>query len=261
MSSFTVRRGESMSRHSPWRVGGVVDAYIVAHDLHGLGEAIAWVRANDLKWVVLGAGSRVLVREGGLAGAVIRLGAGFSSIDDVAAPWVVGAATPVPALLARAGVHGGPFGHVAGSLGASVLHDDGWDAAVDRVWVWARSKEQVVSFADLKAHGATLVTRVGLRRDALAGDPKKRVKGWTQSWYETPKRGDLREHLAHVALPDVRLRKVAIPSQAPELLVNLGDAEVRDLELLHRSAMERVETERGVTLASRMIWWGKRGSA
>lgn len=258
---FSVRRGESLARHSPWRVGGAVDAWVVAHDLSGLGRALAWVKEQDLKWVVLGSGTRVLVREGGLAGAVIRLGAGFCGIDDRAAPWVVGAATPVPALLARAGATASPIAHVAGSVGASVLQDEGWEPAVDRVWVWARGKEQVVRYADLKAHGASLITRVALLPAGLSGDPRKRVRAWTSSWYEVPKRGDLREHLANVALPDVRLRKVAIPSQAPELLVNLGNAEVRDLELLHRSAIERVEHERGVSLSSRMIWWGKRGSA
>jgi UDP-N-acetylenolpyruvoylglucosamine reductase len=49
---------------------------------------------------------------------------------------------------------------------------------------------------------------------------------------------------------------VAIPAEAPELMVNLGGGTARDLGLLQRSVLDRIQRERGVTLESRMHFRG-----
>ena len=54
----------------------------------------------------------------------------------------------------------------------------------------------------------------------------------------------------------MRLRQVAIPELAPELLVNLGEGTAADLSLLHRSAIERVSRVHGIELVSRIKWTG-----
>ena len=53
-----------------------------------------------------------------------------------------------------------------------------------------------------------------------------------------------------------RLRDVAIPEDAPELLIKLGLGTARDLQLLHRSSLDRVKRTRGVELESRVKWVG-----
>ena len=54
----------------------------------------------------------------------------------------------------------------------------------------------------------------------------------------------------------VRLRKVAVPRAAPDLLVNLGSGTARDLTLLHKSLVDRIHRERGVELRSGLRWAG-----
>jgi hypothetical protein len=50
------------------------------------------------------------------------------------------------------------------------------------------------------------------------------------------------------------LRDVAIPASAPEVLVNLGEGTAADLQLLHKSALERLAAVHGDELRSRMKW-------
>jgi UDP-N-acetylmuramate dehydrogenase len=65
---------EPLSRHTTWRVGGPVDLFIVPADRTELLTALRLLAAADVPWVVIGAGSNLLVRDGGVRGAVLHTG-------------------------------------------------------------------------------------------------------------------------------------------------------------------------------------------
>lgn len=263
MSLLSVRADEPVARHSPWRTGGRCGVWVVAHDLAGLAEVVADCRAVRWRWTVLGAGTRTVFRDGPVPGAVLRLGTGFAGIEVDE----VGAAVPVPALVAwaaatgRAGVE--RFACVAGSLGASLLHDDGWDDVVEAVGVLRRGDAVLVPLAEARRkRPVVLSARLRLREDDPAEVTGRTATVWAAqrppclSWYEAPRKKRLRTMLSAARLPLVRLRQVAIPELAPELLVNLGEGTAADLSLLHRSAVERVAKTLGEDLRSRIRWVG-----
>lgn len=70
-----LRLDEPMSRHTSWRVGGVADAYLAPADRDDLLAALHRLRAAGVPWLVLGGGSNLLVRDGGVRGAVIATSA------------------------------------------------------------------------------------------------------------------------------------------------------------------------------------------
>jgi UDP-N-acetylenolpyruvoylglucosamine reductase len=76
------------------------------------------------------------------------------------------------------------------------------------------------------------------------------------SWFQAPRRGDVRDILQSASLPLVRLRRTAIPDAAPECLVNLGGGSASDLALLHRSAQDRVKKVRAIDLGRAISWAG-----
>lgn len=266
MTTLTVRPGELLSRHTAWRTGGACDVWVVAHDVDSVAEVVSDCRAADWRLTILGAGTRSVFRDGPIAGAVLRLGTGFSSmsLED----GVVGAATPVAALVAAAAASGRaglePFACGPGTVGASLLFDDGWDSIVDAVSVLRRGHPVDVPLDEARRKRPLVL---GVRLVLPSDDPVKIARRtadvWNRqrpapcsSWYDAPKKGSLRKLLASARLPMVRLRQVAIPESAPEMLVNLGEGTASDLVLLHKSALDRVSRVQGEDLKSRIRWLG-----
>lgn len=261
---------ESLARHTAWRTGGLCDAFVWVHDPDALNRVISDCREVGWKWRMLGAGTRIVVRDGGITGVVIRLGTGFSKIERSADTWEVGAAVPVPAVVAEARARGltglEALANVPGSVGASVHLDEGWDEVVEEVHYLHRGSIRSAPLDEVQGRNR-IVTGCRIRLEPgqdkamdtairRALDARRALP--PSSWYHLPKRGKLRDLLGSVELPDVRLRRVAIPAGAPELLVNLGEGTAADLDLLHRSATDRVKKTRGAHLDSRIRWVGNR---
>jgi len=267
--SFTLLEDEPLARHLAIRLGGPCDAYLVAHDEEGLADAWGWCRARDLRPTLLGAGTRTISRAGGVRGAVLRLGPGFAGHEVRDTIHWVGAARPVPAMVARAARlgHAGleRFACTAGSLGAALVNDEGWDDVVDRVQVWRRGRIADADLADVQGKKTAVV--VGAMLTLEPSTPEHVTEGTLRllaraepvppgSWFGAPQSDELRELIRSARLPMVRLRRAAIPRESPELLVNLGGATVDDVQLLLRSMVDRVRKVRGEVLAPRVRWIG-----
>ena len=69
-----------MSRYTSFRVGGSADAMFLPKDEEELSLALRTARGNGIPCVVIGNGSNLLVKDGGIEGLVIRLGDEFSDI-------------------------------------------------------------------------------------------------------------------------------------------------------------------------------------
>jgi UDP-N-acetylmuramate dehydrogenase len=75
-----VRRNEPMSRHTSWRVGGPADIFFTPRDRDDLAAFLRALPAGTpLLWV--GLGSNLLVRDGGIRGAVICTHGAFTRLE------------------------------------------------------------------------------------------------------------------------------------------------------------------------------------
>ena len=74
---------EPLARHTALRTGGCCDAWVVVHREHALATVIADCNRAGWKWILLGAGTRTVVRDGPVAGVVLRLGTDFARIEAV----------------------------------------------------------------------------------------------------------------------------------------------------------------------------------
>ena len=72
--------GEPMSRHTSFRIGGAADALFLPATAEELTRAIAAAEDTGAPWRVLGNGTNVLVRDGGLRGLTIVLGEPMSGV-------------------------------------------------------------------------------------------------------------------------------------------------------------------------------------
>ncbi|MEJ7668759.1 MAG: UDP-N-acetylmuramate dehydrogenase [Casimicrobiaceae bacterium] len=73
-------RNAPLARHTSWRAGGAADAAYVPADSDDLAAFVAQLSASE-PLTVLGLGSNVLVRDGGIRGTVVLLHAALASLE------------------------------------------------------------------------------------------------------------------------------------------------------------------------------------
>ena len=143
-----LRRDEPMARHTSWRVGGPVDRFYRPADMDDLCAFLAQLDAGDDVFM-LGLGSNLLVRDGGLRAVVIATSGrlnGFERLSDNRVRVEAGVACPQLARqCARQGLRGIEFlCGVPGTLGGALALNAGatggetWDR-VESVLVVDRS--------------------------------------------------------------------------------------------------------------------------
>jgi UDP-N-acetylmuramate--L-alanine ligase/UDP-N-acetylenolpyruvoylglucosamine reductase len=77
-----VRSDEPMSRHTSMRVGGPADLFVEPRDEHDLAKLLHYCHVRQIPVTVIGRGTNLLVRDGGIAGVVVHLeGAEFTKIE------------------------------------------------------------------------------------------------------------------------------------------------------------------------------------
>jgi UDP-N-acetylmuramate dehydrogenase len=77
-----VRTGEPMSLHTTMRVGGPTDIFIEPESAEDIAVAVRACREAGAPLMVIGNGSNLVVRDGGIRGAVLHLGEGFSKLES-----------------------------------------------------------------------------------------------------------------------------------------------------------------------------------
>lgn len=72
MQELAARRSEPLSRHTFVQVGGEADWFVTIRDSESLIAALRAARCAGVPLAVLGAGSNVLIRDGGIRGVVVK---------------------------------------------------------------------------------------------------------------------------------------------------------------------------------------------
>jgi UDP-N-acetylmuramate dehydrogenase len=77
---------EPMSRHTTFGIGGPADALLTVRTDQQLRDLVRWAQDRGLPFMILGAGSNLLVRDGGIRGLVVKLANGFESVRQGSEP-------------------------------------------------------------------------------------------------------------------------------------------------------------------------------
>ncbi len=64
---------EPLKRYTSIQIGGPADALAIPQDLDDLKGLLSFAEEKHVPWTILGWGSNVLIRDGGIRGIVIRL--------------------------------------------------------------------------------------------------------------------------------------------------------------------------------------------
>jgi UDP-N-acetylmuramate dehydrogenase len=129
LCATAVRFDEPMRRHTTLRIGGPADAFVAPSSPDELRAVIEWANHNNIALTVVGGGSNLLVRDGGIRGVVVAT-KGLRSIELPTATSIrVAAGVSTGKLLAVAIEHnlGGIefLGGVPGSVGGGLIMNAG----------------------------------------------------------------------------------------------------------------------------------------
>ena len=160
----------SLARYTWLRVGGPADILFTPEDSEDL---IEFVRScpKDIPISIIGVGSNLLVRDGGIRGVVIRLNRNFSTIEIESTDILAGASVPdlkLARAAAKAGIGGLEFlAGVPGLVGGAIRMNAG---AYDR-----EVSDVLVSATVLERSGQVTVCSLGqlglkYRKSSLADD-------------------------------------------------------------------------------------------
>jgi UDP-N-acetylmuramate dehydrogenase len=274
-----VRFDEPLSGHTTWRVGGPADALVCPADAADLCEVVRFAHENGLPRLVLGAGSNLLVLDGGVRGIVLALEKGLRRIelsgDDVVAEGGarVGRLLTFCAVRGRAGLEfladipgtvGGAVYMNAGAMGSEIK-----DVATSIGLVLADGRAELVDAAAIPFRyresglpAGSIVARCALR--TTAGDPaeiqarisairKKRralqpAGPSAGSTFKNPP-GDYAGRLIEAAgLKGRRVGDAVVSERHANFLLNAGNASAHDVLALIRIIQAEVRSRFGVSL-------------
>jgi UDP-N-acetylmuramate dehydrogenase len=120
---------EPLAGHTTWRVGGPADVFVVPKDRCELLAALGLLREAGIPWLAMGAGSNLLVRDGGIRGAVIHSGRLRELSFEPAGTVHAGGGLPLMTLIHEAASRGlaglEALAGIPGTLGGAVVMNAG----------------------------------------------------------------------------------------------------------------------------------------
>lgn len=124
-----VWQNESMALHTTFRIGGPADWFIVPQTVEQAAGALKLCRERNIPVTVIGNGSNLLVRDGGIRGAVLALCGGMKEIRITGTRVTADSGVLLSALsmtAARAGLAGLEFAAgIPGTLGGGITMNAG----------------------------------------------------------------------------------------------------------------------------------------
>ena len=278
-----VAPGAPLGAQSWFRVGGAAELLVRPEDAEDLAGFLAGL-PPELPVTVLGACSNLIIRDGGIAGVVIRLARGFGAVA-VEADGITAGAACLDATIAEhsacAGLRGLEFlAGIPGSIGGAVAMNAGaygaeiadvldWVEIVTRSGTLARlpgaalglsyrhselPAEAVVVRARLRAEPdapSAVASRIGRIRGAReASQPVRARTGGSTFRNPDPDESGRRawELIDEAGCRGLCMGGAAVSEKHCNFLINTGTATAADLEALGEAVRARVAASSGVSL-------------
>ncbi len=275
-----VRRDEPLAKRTTLRVGGAADLYVEPATEGDLAQVLAFCAERKLPFMVLGRGSNLLIRDGGIRGVVISLShANFSKVEIRGESLVCGAGAKLKLVASEAkragltglefldgipGTVGGALRMNAGAMGASTFETVESIRVMDyagRIHELAADQVEVTyrKCPMLKHHialGAVLAGQAAPRAQIEGRMEECNAKRWGSQPKE-PSAGCIFKNpgtipagrlIDELGLKGTRVGGAVVSDVHGNFIVNAGQATARDVMDLIEQIRRRVREERGIEL-------------
>jgi UDP-N-acetylmuramate dehydrogenase len=270
---------QSLAEITWFRVGGPAQVFYLPEDENDLAYFLRNLAA-DMPVYVVGAGSNLIVRDGGVPGVVIRLGRGFNEVTVEDGNRIGAGAALLDVMVARAARDAGVAGlsflsGIPGSIGGALRMNGGaYGGETKDVLIEARGVDRQgnirsysnaeMGFAyrhcsvpeDVIFTHALLQGRAGAREeiaaemDAIkhkreASQPRNRTGGST---FKNPPNMSAWKLVDEAGCRGLTVGGAQVSELHSNFLINLGHATASDIETLGETVRARVQAHSGVAL-------------
>src|SRR4051812_43901182 len=263
-----------------FRAGGAAEVLFRPADAEDLAAFIA-ARPADLRVSVIGVGSNLLVRDGGIPGVVVRLSSAFGKIQADGTRVRAGAAAldgAVARAAADAGIAGLEFLRgVPGTIGGALRMNAGCygreikDIFVEAMAINGRGEKVTLSAADMafeyrKAAGATddlifieavfegvpgepAAIRARMEELSANREASQPIKSKTGgSTFKNPSGHKAWQLIDEAGCRGFKVGAAQVSEKHTNFLINTGEATAAELESLGEEVRKRVKEKSGITL-------------
>ena len=262
-----------------FRVGGPAQALFMPEDENDFAYALANL-PNDIPVTVIGAGSNLIVRDGGVQGVVIRLGRGFNEIATGDDKRVTSGTAVLDVMVARAAQKAGITGlaflsGIPGTIGGALRMNGGaYGGETKDILVEARGVDRAgnirtFSNADMGfsyrhcsvAEDVIFTTAVfqgkagdpdaiaaemtAIKEKREASQPRNRTGGST---FKNPPGKNAWKVIDEAGCRGLKVGDAQVSELHCNFLINLGRASASDIETLGETVRARVKANSGIDL-------------
>jgi len=275
-----IRRNELLAKHTTLRIGGPADVYVEPASESDLAAVVKYCHERSLPFFVIGRGSNLLVRDGGVRGVVICLAhASFSRIDIAGERLHCGAGAKLKAVAVeakRSGLSGVEFlegipGSVGGALrmNAGAMGGATFDAVESvRLMDFAghvrelAPKEMSVEYRSCPILKTNIALGVVFKcKSAPRGEIEQRMKAFNEKRWESqpaarsagctfknPPTIVAGKLIDELGLKGTRVGGAVVSAEHGNFIVNDGNATARDVLELIAILQARAKEARGIEL-------------
>ncbi len=275
---------QSMKELTSLRIGGQAYLYVVPEDLEDLKTVISFCKDSGLSFLVIGNGSKLLIRDEGFKGVVVKLGSSFARIkmENEGDGITVGAGLSLSTLIDFAsekelsgleqlvgipGTVGGAIARNASAFGQDFGQHVMWAKALDnsivdftvpgkdilfgyRTSVFLGKKDWIITEVNLALPAGRKEEIISRLREAK--DRKMRTQPISLPSagcvFKNPPSCSAGLLIQRAECSGMRVGDAQVSTQHANFIVNKGEAAARDVIELIDMVRERVKANSGITL-------------
>ena len=270
-----------MSKYTSWKIGGRADYMACPSDEKELSSLFKLLTAENIPWLVIGAGSNILVGDKGIRGLVIRLGENFSFSEWREQNVTAGAGKLLPMLALEAaerslwglefaagipGSLGGAIRMNAGAYGSAigefvsnieVMEYNGNMRVLDAEEVNFAYRNSSLFDMEAVVCRVTLALKTGSREHSMAEIQRMLQLRSLNQPLEFPScgsvfRNPLNDHAGRLIelanLRGMQIGGAAVSKKHGNFIINLGGARAKDVKCLIDEVQQRVYNYYGIHL-------------
>jgi UDP-N-acetylmuramate dehydrogenase len=286
-SLLGIRKNESMSAHTSFKIGGPCKVFIAPETERHVRMTLKWCSENEFALVVIGNGTNVLVQDKGFKGVIIRISEPyFSSTRSHGSMIEVGAGLSISRLLdllIQKGLSGFEFmAGIPGTVAGAIAMNAGAQGkrisdAVTRVWVMSRQSEtywvanEEIEFGYKKSRFRNsgeiiLKAELGLKKgnsDKIAEEisriSKEREKKLPLDMpsagciFKNPQDEPAGKLIEIAGCKGLRVGDAQVSNKHANFIVNLGAATCEDVQALMSKVQKRVYEKSEISLEPEIV--------